>query len=249
MLNRRQFAIGLSAAALTGCASQAAVRSQASYAPVTPIRSAPALPPGAESLFERLPATEAAIPTDAYSYASLYGPMPDEPYPIPAVPRGIVPEQYWRRRVDNPFPGEAAGTIVIDPHAHYLHLVEDAATAMRYGVGVGRQGFSWSGVARLQFKRRWPHWKVPAEMIERDPKLEKWSVENGGMPPGLDNPLGARALYLFQNGEDTLYRIHGTPEAHSIGRSVSSGCIRMLNQDIIDLHARATQGATVVVRS
>jgi lipoprotein-anchoring transpeptidase ErfK/SrfK len=179
---------------------------------------------------------------------AFYGPMPEERFPIPAVPPGIVPPEYWRSRVPDPT-GEAPGTIVVDPAAFYLHLVEDGGTAMRYGVGVGRQGFGWSGDARVQYKRRWPTWTPPAEMIERDPSLEPFSAANGGQPSGLDNPLGARALYLFQDGRDTLYRIHGTNEPRSIGRAVSAGCIRLLNQDIIDLHDRVPDGTRVVVRS
>ncbi|MEP3436124.1 MAG: L,D-transpeptidase [Hoeflea sp.] len=177
-----------------------------------------------------------------------YGPVLDEPYPIEAVPRGVVPERYWRQRVPNPFPEESAGTIIVDPNAFYLHLVENRDTAMRYGIGVGRQGFSWSGDAVVQYKRKWPRWKAPDEMVARNPELTPYSVANGGMDPGPLNPLGARALYLFQNGEDTLYRIHGNPEANSIGKAVSSGCIRLLNQDIIDLYERARSGVKVIVK-
>lgn len=119
---------------------------------------------------------------------------------------------------------------------------------MRYGIGVGRQGFAWSGDATIALKRQWPRWKAPTSMIARRPDLEPYSVANGGMAPGLNNPLGARALYLFKNGVDTLYRIHGTPEARSIGQAVSSGCIRMLNHDVIDLYGRVPIGAKVVVR-
>jgi lipoprotein-anchoring transpeptidase ErfK/SrfK len=118
---------------------------------------------------------------------------------------------------------------------------------MRYGVSVGAAGFAWDGVARLQFCRKWPRWKVPDTMIERRPDLAPYSVANGGMDPGPGNPLGARALYLFQNGEDTLYRIHGGCEPEYLGKAVSSGCIRMLDQDVIDLHERAVHGATVIV--
>lgn len=178
-----------------------------------------------------------------------YGAILDEPYPIPAIGPGIVPERFWRQRVSNPFPGEAAGTIVVDPNAFFLHLIENSETAMRYGIGVGRQGFSWSGDAKVQYKRKWPRWKAPDDMVARNPKLEPYSVANGGMDPGPLNPLGARALYLFQNGEDTLYRIHGNPEANSIGKAVSSGCIRLLNHDAIDLFDRARSGAKVVVKS
>lgn len=177
-----------------------------------------------------------------------YGPVLDNGYAIPAVPSGVVPKRYWRQRISNPFPEEVAGTIVIDPNAFYLHLVEDGGTAMRYGVGVGKQGFSWSGDAVIQYKRKWPTWKAPDDMVARNPKLEPYSVANGGMEPGLMNPLGARALYLFQNGEDTLYRLHGNPEANSIGKAVSSGCIRLLNQDIIDLYERTRPRAKVIVR-
>ena len=114
---------------------------------------------------------------------------------------------------------------------------------------VGRAGFAWAGRAVVQYRRRWPVWKAPDEMVARNPELEPYSVANGGMEPGLMNPLGARALYLFQDGEDTLYRIHGNPEAHSIGKAVSSGCIRLLNHDIIDLHARVRDGSKVLVRT
>lgn len=176
-----------------------------------------------------------------------YGPVLDEGYPIPAVPSGVVPERYWRQRVPNPFPEERAGTIIVDTNTFHLHLVEEGGTAMRYGVGVGQQGFSWAGDAVMQYKRKWPTWKAPDEMVARNPELTPYSVANGGMAPGLLNPLGARALYLFDNGEDTLYRIHGNPEANSIGKAVSSGCIRLLNQDIIDLYERAQSRAKVIV--
>ena len=220
MLTRRTFLGAASAAFVSGCTSIGG-----DDRPMAPAR--PPLPP-------EMPA--------------FYGPIPGEPFPIPAVQRGVVPQQYWRQRVENPFPEQAAGTLIVDPNAFYLHLVEEGGTAMRYGVGVGRQGFSWSGDAVVQYRRQWPRWKAPDEMVARQPELAPYSVAAGGMDPGLDNPLGARALYLFQNGEDTLYRIHGNPEANSIGQAVSSGCIRLLNQDIIDLHDRVRDGSRVVVR-
>ena len=145
--------------------------------------------------------------------------------------------QFLRQVVSDPT-GEPAGTIVVDTSQHFLYLVLGNGQAMRYGVGLGRDGFEWAGRANVQWKRKWPKWTPPAEMIARQPELAKYSVDNGGMPPGLDNPLGARALYIFQNGEDTLYRLHGSPEWNSIGRSVSSGCVRLMNQDIIDLYDR-----------
>lgn len=220
MLTRRTFLGAASAAFVSGCTSIGG-----DDRPMAPAR--PPLPP-------EMPA--------------FYGPIPDEPFPIPAVQRGLVPQQYWRQRVENPFPEQAAGTLIVDPNAFYLHLVEEGGTAMRYGIGVGRQGFSWSGDAVVQYRRQWPRWKAPDEMVARQPELAPYSVAAGGMDPGLDNPLGARALYLFQNGVDTLYRIHGNPEANSIGRAVSSGCIRLLNHDIIDLHDRVRDGSKVVVR-
>lgn len=220
MLTRRTFLGAASAAIVSGCTSIGG--NDRAMAPARP-----SLPP---------------------EMPGFYGPIPHEPFPIPAVPRGVVPQQYWRQRVENPFPEQASGTLVVDPNAFYLHLVEPDGTAMRYGIGVGRQGFSWSGDAVVQYRRQWPRWKAPDEMVARQPELAPYSVAAGGMDPGLDNPLGARALYLFQNGEDTLYRIHGNPEAHSIGRAVSSGCIRLLNHDIIDLHDRVRDGSKVVVR-
>ena len=176
-----------------------------------------------------------------------YGAITTEPYPIPAVPPGVVPPQLWRREVANPFPEMAEGSIVVDPDEAYLYLVEPDGRALRYGVGVGGAGFAWAGDARLQFRRTWPRWKVPDEMIARRPELEPYSVANGGMDPGPGNPLGARALYLFQNGEDTLYRIHGACEPEYLGKAVSSGCIRLLDQDVIDLHDRVRDGVTVRV--
>ena len=116
---------------------------------------------------------------------------------------------------------------------------------MRYGVGIGRDGFTWGGRGRIQYKRAWPRWTPPSEMIARQPELEKY---RNGMEPALDNPLGARAMYIFQNGQDTFYRLHGTQDAASIGKAVSSGCVRLINQDVIDLFNRVGPGATIIVR-
>ncbi|TJV12984.1 MAG: L,D-transpeptidase, partial [Mesorhizobium sp.] len=115
--------------------------------------------------------------------------------------------------------------------------------------GLGRAGFEWSGDAVVQWKQKWPKWTPPAEMIARQPEYAKYSAENGGMPGGLTNPLGARALYLFEGNEDTLYRLHGSPEWFSIGKSVSSGCVRLINQDIIDLYDRVPNKTPVIVTS
>ena len=177
------------------------------------------------------------------STLTMYGPVSSEPFPIPAVDIRQVPSRYWRQIVDDPT-GERPGTLVVDTPNRFTYLVRQVGKALRYGIGVGRQGFSWSGEARIAMKRRWPTWTPPPEMIEREPELEKY---RNGMDPGVDNPLGARALYIFEGGRDTLYRLHGTTQAGSIGRAVSSGCIRLLNQDIIDLYNRVPIGTRIVV--
>lgn len=182
-----------------------------------------------------------AIPAE---YLEMYGPIPSEPYPIPAVDLTKVPPEFYRRQVRNPT-GERPGVVVVDTPARYLYFTQPGGMAMRYGIGIGRQGFDWSGSATIPLKRPWPTWTPPPEMIARDPALEEY---RDGMEPGLQNPLGARALYLFQDGRDTLYRLHGTQEAQSIGRAVSSGCVRLLNQDVIDLYERVPLGTEVKVR-
>lgn len=189
------------------------------------------------------PAQRAELP-----YVMMYRAMPEEDFPIPAVDLRRVHPRFYRQEVDDPT-GERPGTIVVDIDNFYLYLVQPGNRALRYGVGLGREGFSWSGSGVIQWKRRWPTWTPPAEMIARQPELEKYSAENGGMAPGLDNPLGARALYIFQGGRDTLYRLHGTPEFWTIGRAVSSGCVRLMNQDIIDLYDRVPTPSPILVQS
>jgi lipoprotein-anchoring transpeptidase ErfK/SrfK len=181
------------------------------------------------------------------SAAVMYAPMRDGGFNIPAVPFQKVPSQFHRQIVRNRT-GEKPGTIVVDTRRHFLYFTQRDGSAVRYGVGLGRAGFEWSGRAVMQWKRRWPTWTPPAEMIARDPSLAKYSAANGGMKPGLSNPLGARAHYIFQDGRDTLYRLHGSPEWNSIGKSVSSGCVRLINQDVIDLYERVPNGTPIVVR-
>lgn len=194
-----------------------------------------------------VPAGDAPAQTAYFgSYVTMYGPLYDEGYEIPAVPIERMDPRYLRQVVSDPT-GERAGTIVVDTSQHFLYLVLGEGKAIRYGVGLGRAGFEWSGRANVQWKQKWPKWTPPADMIARQPELAKYSVDNGGMPPGLDNPLGARALYIFQNGEDTLYRLHGSPEWNSIGKSVSSGCVRLMNQDVIDLYDRVPGKAPILV--
>ncbi len=174
---------------------------------------------------------------------AMYQAIPDERFPIPAVDVTQIDPRYLRQQVAYSSP-EPVGTIVVDPNAKFLYLLQEGGRALRYGVGVGRVGFGWSGRALINMKREWPTWTPPTSMIEREPRYAQYA---DGMEPGLDNPLGARALYLFEDGRDTLYRLHGTSEQWSIGRAVSSGCIRLFNQDIIDLYGRTPLGTSVVV--
>jgi lipoprotein-anchoring transpeptidase ErfK/SrfK len=224
-------------------------------------RSAPAAHPG-----------HAAYPAPAYRVAPVepYGPYAD-PYPVrrampahpgeraapvraarPSAPRTQhaalgAPETYRPigRAVDPKFERQVVdyatrhppGTIVIDTPAKFLYLVQPGGKALRYGIGVGRPGFEWAGMKSVTMKREWPDWRPPAEMLKRRPDLPRF------VPGGPDNPLGARALYLGS----TLYRIHGTNEPETIGEAVSSGCIRMTNDDVVDLYERVKVGAKVLV--
>jgi lipoprotein-anchoring transpeptidase ErfK/SrfK len=132
---------------------------------------------------------------------------------------------------------EAAGTIIIDTPHTYLYFILGGDKAIRYGIGVGREGFTWSGVKTIERKMEWPDWIPPADMLRRQPYLPRF------MAGGPGNPLGARAMYLA----GTVYRIHGTNAPDTIGKQVSSGCIRMLNEDVIDLYQRAHVGTKVIV--
>lgn len=156
---------------------------------------------------------------------------------------GGVPEDF-RRQVVTFRTAEVPGTIIIDANRHFLYLVLPNFKAVRYGIGVGREGFGWAGIVNVGRKQEWPVWTPPPEMVERDPEAAQYA---NGMPGGPDNPLGARALYLFEGGQDTIYRIHGTTEPWSIGLDISSGCIRMNNDDVIDLYDRVEVGAKVIV--
>ncbi|GEP00498.1 L,D-transpeptidase [Methylobacterium haplocladii] len=195
------------------------------------------------------PVPERPIDNGPVDYARAYGPVEGEPFAVPPIPYKKFNQTFLRAEVDYRT-NEAPGTIVVDPRAHFLYLVLPNGRARRYGVGVGKQGFSWSGAATVNSKQAWPDWYPPKEMIERRPDLKGQvsKLQSGvGVPGGSGNPLGARAMYLWQNNKDTLFRIHGTTEPQSIGKSVSSGCIRMINQDAIDLFSRVNVGAKVVV--
>ncbi|MDX0618431.1 L,D-transpeptidase family protein [Sinorhizobium medicae] len=226
-LQRRTFLLGAmsATAALAGCTTSMPATERA---PVPRLVSRPLGLPGDAELEARYAAVE------------------DGGHLIPAVPYRQMDPKYLRQRGPDPT-GEPAGTVVVDTPGRYLYLVEPGGTAMRYGVGIGREGFAWEGDGIIHWRQAWPRWKPPAEMIARRPELAEYSVENGGMAPGIKNPLGARALYIFQNGRDTLYRLHGTPEWNSIGKATSSGCVRLVNQDVIDLYKRVPYHARIVV--
>src|SRR5712691_10238036 len=183
------------------------------------------------SIYDDPPRPPGSIPRSGYQRV-----MQSEPEDIDRSDRMLldrliesstVSEQFRRRVVAYPAP-EPAGTVVIDTPNTYLYYLLGEGQAIRYGIGVGREGFTWSGVRAIERKTEWPDWIPPAEMIDRQPDLPRW------MAGGHSNPLGARAMYLA----GTLYRIHGTTQPSSIGQRVSSGCIRMLNEDVVDLFDR-----------
>ena len=177
-------------------------------------------------------------------YEAMYGPLPQEQFPLPATDISKVDERFFRQQVDY-HRNEPPGTVVIDTQNRFLYLVQEGGKAMRYGIGVGKEGLEFEGTAEIALKREWPRWTPTQSMIAREP--DRYGQYAGGMEPGLSNPLGPRALYLYKNGADTLFRIHGTSEPWSIGLAVSSGCIRLFSQDIIDLYGRVPRGTPVVV--
>jgi len=186
------------------------------------------------------PSAPVAAATDDYA-AWYIGSMPDKPFDVPLVDRRRMDAKYARQTVTYEGP-EKPGSIVVDIDERLLYLVQPDKKAIRYGVGVGKQGFSWRGVASVGRKGVWPSWTPTKTMVGIKPDLPRYREA------GLDNPLGARALYLYQGGRDILFRIHGTNEPWSIGEQMSSGCVRMLNEDVVDLYERVPVGTTVYVK-
>ncbi len=176
----------------------------------------------------------------------MYTSTQDHGFDVPAVPEKYLSEAKKRQLVNYyaPYP---AGTIIVDPGATKLYHLQGDDTAMAYTVAVGAEGRAFAGEATIAYQRDWPTWTPTQNMIRREPEVYKQFA--GGMPGGLDNPLGARALYLYRNGKDTLYRIHGTRSPASIGHAVSSGCIRLFNQDVIHLASQVDNGTRVIVLS
>ncbi len=165
----------------------------------------------------------------------MYGAVNDRGNLIPALDLDKIAGRNLRRQVDYAT-SEPVGTIVVDPYARYLYLVQPGGKALRYSVGVGRAGLTFKGDAKVAYKSQWPRWTPTANMIKRNP--DHYAKYAKGLEGGIRNPLGARALYLYRDGKDTLYRIHGTNEPWSVGKAASSGCIRLYNQDILDLYKR-----------
>jgi lipoprotein-anchoring transpeptidase ErfK/SrfK len=166
------------------------------------------------------------------------------------TPQLTAVDTAYRRTAVSYATRQPPGTIVVDPSEHFLYFVEDGGRALRYGVGVGGEGFGWSGMATVHSKQEWPDWHPTNDYLQRRPEVRPNlnELDNGlGMVGGPANPLGARALYLWQGNKDTLYRIHGTNEPWTIGQNVSAGCIRLTNEDIIDLYDRTPVGTKVVV--
>ncbi|MBZ9939341.1 L,D-transpeptidase [Mesorhizobium sp. BR1-1-16] len=181
-------------------------------------------------------ATGAAIAAPSVSDARAPLQIGDQPGLVPTAQDSLLPPEFrlqpvYFRTTEKP------GTIIINTDERFLYLVQGDNRALRYGVGVGRDGFQWSGLLKISRKQEWPDWRPPAEMIQRQPYLPRF------MAGGEGNPLGARALYLG----DTIYRIHGTNQPQTIGHALSSGCFRMVNGDVVDLFERVPVGTKVVV--
>jgi len=265
----------VAAGVLAFAVALAAVPAAAQSGPYPYFRGAPPVDGGAPGHILPYPdEAEAALPPPAFAYGhqSAAPPLPDAlrpprevggkptapaaapsaPGATPPVPAGtaaLPPEDQpelgnpkelpanLRRQIVNFPTREPAGTIIIDTPSTYLYLILGHGQAIRYGIGVGREGFTWAGIQRISRMKEWPDWFPPAEMIERQPYLPRM------MAGGPGNPLGARALYLGH----TLYRIHGTNQPSTIGKFVSSGCIRLLNSDIEDLYSRVQVGSRVIV--
>ena len=186
----------------------------------------------------------ASVPNIDSATAALYAAQPGETYPLPAIDLRTVDPSMLRQIVAYRTTAPV-GSIVVDTAARHLYLVQTNGKALRYGVGVGKEGLAFRGDAVIARKAEWPHWTPTPAMIKREPK--RYGPYAGGLDGGLENPLGARALYLYRGDTDTHFRIHGTTEPETIGHAVSSGCIRMMDQDVIDLYRRVPTATHVRV--
>ncbi|MEK8093285.1 L,D-transpeptidase [Methylocystis sp. IM3] len=175
--------------------------------------------------------------------AKFYAAVPSEKFPIPAVDIGKLDPKFFRRTVRYDTK-EAPGTIIVDPGNYFVYRIEGDGYATRYGANVSRPGFLWSGEVYVGRKAEWPTWTPPKEMIQRQPEARKYA---SGMPGGLENPLGARTLYLYKNGVYTVYTIYSTSDPETIGSGITSGCTGLLSQDMIDLYSRTPVKTKVIM--
>lgn len=191
------------------------------------------------------PAPAVFVPPPDPDYRVIYGAVTTERFHVPAVDLRRINPAFLRREVAYPRDDEP-GSIIVDTTARYAYLVLEPGRAMRYGIAVGRdQTFNLEGEAVVERKAAWPNWRPTPSMVARDP--QRYAALRQGMPGGGRNPLGARALYLYQDGVDTYYRLHGTVEPWTIGTMASAGCVRLINQDVIDLHQRVPVGTRVTI--
>ena len=239
MTNRLTLFAALGAAALGASACSSSSTTSGYAALVQPTGAAAYRSEWDDGQRNRDAALAARTPSETVDYDSAYAAQLDGDVNVVAFPWQKMNKKFLRQQVRY-FGQEPSGTIVIDASRKFLYLVQDDGLAMRYGIAVGKEGHGWTGNARMQWKQKWPTWTPPAEMIARKPELQKYADGLAGSPA---NPLGARAMYLFKGGKDTLYRIHGTDKPFSIGKAASSGCFRMINQDVIDLYSRGSADA------
>ncbi len=234
---------------LASCVTTSAKIDNTVATPVVAVQPAPAaqlaaLPVAPAPQAEAGAATSSAEPADPH-YAAIYAGSKDGPYAIKPVNLASVAPRFWRREVAYES-SEKTGTIIVDPNKRFLYLIQGNGKALRYGVGVGKVAdYNFQGEAVIARKATWPRWTPTPNMIARNPR--QYGRYRAGMAGGPSNPLGARALYLYSGGRDTLYRLHGTTNPSAIGTKVSSGCIRLTNQDIIDLYKRVPVGTKVIV--
>ena len=244
-VSRRSFLLtgaSLLASTMAGCATTASTFGQAGGGGSKSITDNGAVlaTPAAVKASKSSGTSGAVVPPQV---VAMYAAVNDDRFPIRASNMALVPERFWRQEVADPT-GEAPGTVIVNTTERFLYHVHADGTATRYGVGIGAAGFAWSDRAHIAYKKVWPTWTPPSDMIKRQPQLEKY---RHGMQPRPDNPMGPRALYIHQGNRDTLYRIHGNPDERTIGHAISSGCVRMLPQDIIHLHDAVRSGAQLLV--
>ncbi|WP_226935812.1 L,D-transpeptidase [Pseudogemmobacter faecipullorum] len=206
--------------------------------------SQPVVPPDPEQARREAEEQRAYAPVSE-APASMYAARVDGGFALAAVDPATMNPEHIRQTVDYQT-DELPGSIIVDQQARFLYFVLPEGKAIRYAVGVGPAALGFDGGdAVIDRKGIWPRWTPTASMVERNPG--HYGKFKDGVPGGIANPMGARALYMQKDGHDTYYRVHGTNDPKSIGRAVSAGCIRMLNQDVIDLHARVKTGAKILV--